>query len=220
MKRDEGEKICPVGSCGTIGVGGFRPTNLGEHPFIVSDPTVVKDETLSGLIKKLLNEGEEDEDGEEEILVPNLEPSGLLIEDLGPLKRIQAKQPPSCSLKDVNDLLLASQEPEPQEEEMEYMTVAVFTVEDQQSMFDIEYNYFYIPSCLTVRQFRCYLEDRFRLHGLQLFCDNQQISHGPFEEMSLIEVCDEFWFPYSEFPDDIFTLRYCHDPHQEMNTSL
>lgn len=120
--------------------------------------------------------------------------------------------------------VVAQAEPDPGEEilreETEYMTVAVFPVENDDSLFEIDDNYFYVPSSLTVCQFSGYLENRFQLTGLRFFCNDVCISLGVYEETTLLGIHKEFWSSHPEGPDDVLTLRYSHEPLQLMDTSV
>lgn len=205
-----GQKKCPVRGCGTYDEEGFHPTLLGCRPFWNENPTVVKDNTLSELLSKILGS-----EGDKSALltvperyVPNLLPEAQQTDDVGHMRYIHTK---NLGLYDPSD----TQEdppthPSSEDDEIEYMTVALFALSDEASVTEIEYNYFYVPSCMTVSQFRTYLEDRFCLNGLRLYCDEICVSGRRCENKSLTEILDEFWFPPSK--DFIFTLCYVASP--------
>ena len=218
VKGEAGEKTCPVPGCGCMTTEGFQPTSLGRHPLQGKHQCIVKDATLSVLITKLYSRGVVNDVNEAMLhqgrrLLPNYYPKFAWIDDIGPLRRIQAKQSPQADpVAESSGMNFSSgtavQEPD-HHVQQQYITLAVFPADGEASE-ELDDNYFYAPECMSINQFCFYLEQRFQLHHLELYCHDVLISTCPYAEMTLIEAYDEFWFPHHDDIEDIFTVHYRH----------
>ena len=225
VKGEAGEKTCPVPGCGSMTTEGFQPTRLGRYPLQGKYQCIVKDVTLATLITKFYG-GETVNDAKGELihqdrcLLPNRDPSPISIDDIGPLRRIPAKQatqPPVVTESGIG----SSSGTVVQEQNygvQKYVTLAVFPIGGEVSE-ELDDNYFYAPECMSIDQFCIYLEQRFGLHQLELYCKDVVVSACPYAEMTLIEAYDEFWFPYADDIEDTFTLYYRHSPSPFSSTS-
>eukprot|EP00210_Caulerpa_lentillifera_P006090 g5818.t1 len=213
--------ICPVEGCGFESLDGFRPTLLGPDPFNPITGKIKPDLTLLQLTQKLFRM--EDVSGQAELISmsENMESSqccstvesencvpfididkSTFITDHGVLRTIAPRVHRSQKSKKRgrSSIDLSSKDPV-----VEYTTVGVFRIGDDPDLDMFGFNYFRFPSALSISNFSLYLNRRFALKIESFYCRGIRIED---RSLSLGEILDEFWIPFIDPNDDVFTLKY------------